>query len=318
MQKEKHLDPPFPALTPAQRWHIEVNGYVVIENLFSPERTGLMLESLQSLKSQFMAQEDPWNTTIGNCGIFGKQLLGQHVHFHHLLEVNSEFFKYATDSRIVGMAEEVVGKVVRVVETEAAINRRDPGDKYDGALRHNWHRARPEAITYYDKGLLHCEFVKAITNLTDLGPDDGGTCVIAGSHKSSCPEEDIVKAAREDPSLIHRFIAPAGSTLIFCETLLHATGDLRSDRERAIIITGYKPRSSRPNIGIPFGPDFEDRVPESHKVLIFGTDTTRVRRRNLGMAVGSADPGEYYDGWSLNSEDPDAYEVAELTKSRTV
>lgn len=45
-----------------------------------------------------------------------------------------------------------------------------------------------------------------------LGPDDGGTCVIAGCHKATCAEESIIQAAREDPSLIHQVVAPAGST----------------------------------------------------------------------------------------------------------
>jgi hypothetical protein len=36
-------------------------------------------------------------------------------------------------------------------------------------------------------------------------------------------------------------IAPAGSTLLFAEPLIHATGQIRSERERVIIIYGYGP-----------------------------------------------------------------------------
>ena len=38
-----------------------------------------------------------------------------------------------------------------------------------------------KAFEHTDEGLFHYSFVKTLTNLTDLGPDDGGTVVIAGS-----------------------------------------------------------------------------------------------------------------------------------------
>ena len=70
-------------------------------------------------------------------------------------------------------------------ETQAAINSPTQGEKYDGPGRYQWHRARPEIQKLTFKGLYHCQFVKAITNLTDLGSDDAGTCMIAGCHKAT-------------------------------------------------------------------------------------------------------------------------------------
>jgi hypothetical protein len=37
----------------------------------------------------------------------------------------------------------------------------------------------------------------------------------------------------------HQVVAPAGSALIFTEALLHATGQIRTDTERCIMIAGY-------------------------------------------------------------------------------
>lgn len=149
-----------------------------------------------------------------------------------------------------------------------------------------------------------------------LGPDDGGTCIIAGCHKATCAEESIIQAAREDSSLIHQVVAPAGSTLIFCETLLHASGDIRSDKERTIIISGYNPWNQRTGTAHEFSAGFKEQVPEEFERLIFGSDLNpRLRRRSLDMPVGSADPGDYLDGFSLTSADPDSYESNHLTKS---
>jgi len=310
----KDLKCPFPALTPAQRWHLEVHGYVVVEKVFDDHEVGLMLEALQKLKGDFYGRQDPWSKTpVRNCTMYHSDgHLGNHHHFNHLLEADPIFLEYATHPRIVGMAQEVVGNSVRVSETQAAVNCRTAGDNYDGLGRYGWHHHRPEIINYTFNGLYHCHFVKAITNLTELGPDDGGTCVIAGSHKVTCREEGIVKAARQDSSMIHQVVAPAGSTLLFCETLLHATGDIRSDRERSIIITGYIPHNGQ--YQGTFLPGFEQQVPESLRRLIFGSyASTILHRRTLEMEVGSANPGGFTDGWSLNSPDPQAMEVGEMS-----
>ena len=70
-------------------------------------------------------------------------------------------------------------------------------------------------------------------------------------------------------SHFHEFL-PAGSTLLFSETLIHATGQIRSDRERAIIITGY---------GAPMFPYWDDgklsdgfrrQIPDQLKTLFHG------------------------------------------------
>ena len=100
--------------------------------------------------------------------------------------------------------------------------------------------------------------------------------------------------------------------MLFCETLLHATGDIRSDRERCIIITGYLPHNGQ--YQGTFEPGFEEQVPEPLRKLVFGSfASATLHRRTLEMAVGSADPGFYTDGWSLNSGDPQSMEVGEMS-----
>eukprot|EP01052_Picozoa_sp_SAG31_P013261 SAG31_NODE_794_length_12043_cov_7.416192_5_plen_129_part_00 len=43
----------------------------------------------------------------------------------------------------------------------------------------------------------------------------------------------------EEPSLIHHVVAPAGSTLLFGETTIHATAEITSGKERVVLSTGY-------------------------------------------------------------------------------
>jgi hypothetical protein len=139
------------------------------------------------------------------------------------------------------------------------INARDPETAGRPAV-YGFHKGvSPAWGTFTRNGLFHTTMVRAMTNLTDLGPDDGGTVLIAGSHKIAptgvdpgVVEDDaaIVAAAYDDPTLIHQFVGPAGSTLIFSESTIHATGQIRSERERFMIQTLSPPLSSRAPSGI--------------------------------------------------------------------
>jgi hypothetical protein len=97
--------------------------------------------------------------------------------------------------------------------------------------------------------------------------------VIAGSHKIHLSDAELSQAAYEDRSLIHQVIAPAGSSLLFSEGLIHATGQITSDNERMIIISGYTAAmfpwklmdSHQP--GFEMDEDWLARVPEGVKYL---------------------------------------------------
>lgn len=277
-QDEGLFERPFPALTPSQRYHLDVYGYVVIENTLTQYETGSLLETIQRLKREFIATGDIANATVRGCTA---KYRPHHMHFAHVLETDPAVLDYVTHPRLVGMAEELVGGTVRLEESEAIINSRSPNADAGGPPAYRFHTGtRPKFGTYFENGLYHCNFVKTLTNLTELGPDDGGTVVVAGSHKVQRPEEEIVACAFEDRSLIHQVIAPAGSTLLFGEALVHATGHVRSDRERVIIIAGYTPPMFQAWNGQEPSPGFVERTPKAQRTLISGSDKWRWERRH--------------------------------------
>ena len=279
---------PFPALTPAQRYHLDVFGYVVVENTLSPDETGCLLEAMQRLKGDLLATGDPTRIKVRGCRLSAQR--PHHYHFAHILEADPSIFAYLTHPRLVGMAEEIIGGSARLEESEAVINRRDPEDNFGQPQRYGFHTGtRPQYGTYTENGLYHCNFVKTLTNLTELGPDDGGTVVVVGSHKIECPQEEMVACAYQDPSLIHQVVAPAGSTLLFGEALIHATGRIRSDRERVIVIGGYTPPMFQAWNGQEPTAEFVERTPEPLKAFVSGSDKWHWQRRcrSLGEGAGA-------------------------------
>lgn len=262
------FDRPFPALTPAQRYSLDVFGYVVVPGVLSTDECATILEALHKLKRDLRALESPQTRVRGAYFLIDHP---HHVFMASIIEAGPAITAYATHPRLVGMAEELIGGEARIVEFNAHINSRNPDEIFDEAPNFGFHRGIDIPYgSHSENGLYHCSFVKTLTNLTDLGPDDGGTVVIAGSHKMNLPEQDTIACAYEDRSLIHQVIAPAGSTLLFSETLIHATGQIRSDRERAIIITGYGSRMFPYWDGGELSPEFAARIPQNLQTLFHG------------------------------------------------
>ena len=262
---------PFPALTPAQRYHLDVFGYVVIPAVLTRDECDAIIEAAEKLKSEFEATGDPNVRGRGGARLGTGERGPGSWGLSAILEADPAFTAYATHARLVGMAEELIGGEARIVELAVTSNVRLPGSHLDPEPQLGFHSGMDIPFgSHTQNGLYHCCFVKTLTNLTDLGPDDGGTAVIAGSHKIQAPLEDIIAAAYEDRSLIHQVVAPAGSTLLFSETLIHATGPLRSDKRRYLAICAYAGRQFPEWGGHDLSPEFQAQIPEKLQVLFNG------------------------------------------------
>lgn len=256
---------PHPVLTPAQRLHFDIYGFVLLEDALSPTQVIALRGAMRRLNAE---------TDLAGNRIYVNTDQPHIRHFGHLFEYDPAFLAYATQPRLVAAAEEVVGGAVRVEETEAIINRRDPQADVE-ALRRE--RSRPKGFhtgtehgwgTYEENGRLHCLFVKTLAYLTDVGPEDGGTAVIPGSHRLSWPVAEVKAAADGDPSLIHQVEARAGTVMLFAESLIHSTTAITGEHERMIVVTGYTPPMMQPWPGNEASPAFVERLPPLQRRLI--------------------------------------------------
>jgi ectoine hydroxylase-related dioxygenase (phytanoyl-CoA dioxygenase family) len=256
----ENLERSFPALTGAQRLHLDVYGYVLIENAISADLTRRILDRLYAIEDDFHG-----NGRGNYPGSYFEGTQKEYFRVDNLPHLDQSFFEYLIHPKVLGIAEEAIGGPARLMQSDAHIRRQEPG------LDYNVHRGLYTGLGGSQNGLYYYPFVKVLTNLTDLGPDDGGTAVIPGTHKlPEISEAELAAAARNDPSLIHTVVAPAGSALLFYESLVHSIGIIRSGRDRALIIGGYTPTMFAPCTGYdPYTP-FLERIPEAHRFLLDG------------------------------------------------
>ena len=210
------------ALTASQWLQLDVYGFVLIDDVLTDEEIRRMKDALYRLKSE---------PDLDALGVYVNRRNDHLFHVGHVLEYDPALLEYAAHPRLTALAGEVVGGKVRVEETEAIINSRDPAmgpgvERLPKAVPTGFHTgARDGWGTYYENHHFHCLFVKTLAYLTDVAPTDGGTAVIPGSHRLSVPEPEIIAAALADERLVHQVEAKAGSVLLFPESLVHSTTD---------------------------------------------------------------------------------------------
>ena len=264
------------SLTPAQRLHFDIYGFVLLENVLTPDETSRMKDALYRMKA------DP---DLKAKRVYAHRNGEHHVLLGNLVEYDPTLLEYAAHPKLVPLVEEVVGGTVRLEETEAIINRRNPDAdlKELHKRRYNptgFHRGTQHGWgTYIEQNKFHCIFVKTLAYLTDVGPDDGGTSVVPGSHRLTWPAREMIEAAMSDDKLVYQVEATAGSVLLFPESLIHSTTAIRSDKERVILVAGYTPPMVREWPGNEVSSEFVETLPEEIRPLISGSDSWHWKRK---------------------------------------
>ena len=88
----------------------------------------------------------------------------------------------------------------------------------------------------------------------------------------------LIAAASDDPSLIVQVEAQAGDVLLFPESLIHSTTEIRSDRERVILVSGYTPPMLREWPGNEVSPAFCAGLSDDIRPIISGEQSWHWKR----------------------------------------
>lgn len=124
-------------------------------------------------------------------------------------------------------------------------------------------------------GKFRCGQVNIICALTNIGPGDGATMVVPGSHKSNLPHpqseayrEGFAKAVDEDFLGAIPVYLKAGDVLLFVDALMHGGSSRTNAGERRITITRYGPAWGNTRFGFRYSRALLDRLtPERRKIL---------------------------------------------------
>lgn len=135
-----------------------------------------------------------------------------------------------------------------------------------------WRGALRGAYRHKD-GVFRCGQCNIIVALTDVGPDDGPTMVIPGSHKSSFQHPNMGDYSRGDrmdqlEGAVQACLK-AGDALLFVDGLMHGgSSRVKEEGERRVIIYRYGPVWGATRYNYEYSQALLDRLtPERRKIL---------------------------------------------------
>lgn len=125
----------------------------------------------------------------------------------------------------------------------------------------------------YLNGVFRCSQCNIILALTDIGPGDGATMVVPGSHKSNFDHPlrgDYGKGDRMDdlPGAVPLYMEK-GDALLFVDGVMHG-GSSRTnmDGERRVVILRYGPVWGASRFGYTYSEELLNRLsPERRKII---------------------------------------------------
>jgi ectoine hydroxylase-related dioxygenase (phytanoyl-CoA dioxygenase family) len=121
--------------------------------------------------------------------------------------------------------------------------------------------------------------INVITALTDIGPGDGPTTLIPGSHKASMPHPALLTA--DGGHVTYRSDGPAGvargkvemhvekgDVLMFTDTITHGSAARTNDGFRRMVLYRYSPRWIRSRFNYQPSPELWAQLDDDQKAIV--------------------------------------------------
>jgi ectoine hydroxylase-related dioxygenase (phytanoyl-CoA dioxygenase family) len=260
------MEPRYP--TPLDDFLFDLNGYLILRNAAEPDLLDALNEAFDNFPSLQVGEW--WGNTQRRdyTGETGFEL-------HNCVEAGEPFERLIDHPGWINYVRRYAGEQDSYVaglfidECIASI-RRSGGHHpvhsggYRGALRGRYE---------YTNGVFRCGQANIILALGDVGPEDGPTMVIPGSHKANFPHPNAGDYARGDrmdhlegaiPALLNK-----GDALLFVDGLMHGGSSRTSTHgERRVTIYRYGPKWATTRFGFEYSAALLDRLtPERRAIL---------------------------------------------------
>jgi ectoine hydroxylase-related dioxygenase (phytanoyl-CoA dioxygenase family) len=265
LSKEPRMEPRTP--TALDDFLFDLRGYLVLQQAVAPD----LLDDINHAIDGFPQLEygEWWGNTQRRdyTGSTGFEL-------HNCVEAGEPFERLIDHPSWMNYMRHYCGEEQSYVEglfiDECMISVRRSGGHhpvhsggFKGALRGAYH---------YTHGVFRCGQCNIIVALTDVGPDDGATMVIPGSHKSNFPHPDAGNYAKLDRMDHLEGAVPVylqkGDALLFVDGLMHGGSSRTNPGERRVAIYRYGVSWGSTRFGYEYSPTLLERLtPERRKLL---------------------------------------------------
>ncbi|MGW3956430.1 phytanoyl-CoA dioxygenase family protein [Streptomyces sp. NPDC004752] len=122
-------------------------------------------------------------------------------------------------------------------------------------------------------GVFRCGQVNILMALTDIGPGDGGTLVIPGSHKSNLQHPQYERYKNWDTGMdamtgVEEVHLKKGDALLFCDGLAHGASSRTNPGERRVVIYRYGPSWGATRHGYQYSDELLRRLTAQRRSIL--------------------------------------------------
>ena len=217
-------------LTDAQLYHFAVHGWVLQEDVFSPEEVDAFkcgLDHLYERKVSTMKDSED----IKN--------------INNMVNYDPIYRDWIMSPKILPVLKQLLGTPPRFECCHAMIKSPHPDrtkrrDELRDAEKMGWHRGiRPKygIVPANNHPYINTTFLNNATYLTDVDLEHGGTMILDGSHRIEAQDWKEIF----DPAMVVQVEAKAGSVMHFTEALVHTGVPILSERTRYTMFYGFTP-----------------------------------------------------------------------------
>lgn len=259
------MEPRYP--NPLDDFLFDLRGYLVLRNAIEPELVDRVNRAIDEIPSLGVgewygnAQRRDYTKDTG-------------LELHNCVELGGPFEELIDHPGYINHLRHYCGEEKSYVEglfiDECIVSVRGPSGHhpvhsggYQGALRGAYH---------YANGVFRCGQCNIILALTDIGPGDGATMVIPGSHKSNFPHPlagDYMRGDRMDAleGAVEVFLNK-GDAVLFVDGIMHGGSSRTNSGERRVTIFRYGASWAATRFGYEYSQPLLDRLtPERRKIL---------------------------------------------------
>lgn len=254
--------------TPLDDFMFDLNGYLILQNAVEPD----LLDALNDAFDNFppLKQGEWWGNAQRRdyTGETGFEL-------HNCVEVGEPFERLIDHPSWINYVRHYAGEEDSYVEglfiDECIASIRRSGGHHP--VHSGGYRGAQRGRYDYRHGVFRCGQANIIVAITEIGPGDGPTMVIPGSHKSNFHHPNAGNYARGDrmDHLEGAISVPLhkGDALLFVDGLMHGgSSRTNTEGERRVTIYRYGPLWGATRYGYEYSPELLDRLtPERRKIL---------------------------------------------------
>ncbi|MFT5823022.1 MAG: hypothetical protein ACI8ZM_004281 [Crocinitomix sp.] len=204
-------------MTEEQQFLFDLNGFLIIEDV-------LTLAECEDLKKQiYLIKFDSEKLPAEHREIPGG-------HFASLID----------HPKVEPILKKILGLNIRL--DHGFVIWRKQGERHPADLHHGGPTPEPMFRYHFRGEKMFSGLLRVVFELNDVGPEDGGTCFIPGSHKSNfhVPKSMISLKNEEMSPAIYKSSCKAGSVIIFTENVAHGGPEWNSpDKPRVSVFYSY-------------------------------------------------------------------------------